>query len=96
MIRRPALAPARPDLAPVQPERQPDDTYPSLVERDRLRAWVTSRHADYIRLATQIAELELSANGKSPKPDISYEKLRRHREEYEEARRTLAVLDQRY
>jgi len=61
-----------------------------------MRAWVSSRHGDYIRLAMQIAELELSADGKSPKPDISYEKLRRLREEYEEARRVLAVLDQRY
>ena len=64
--------------------------------RDGLRDWVKSRHTDYVRQATHIAAVEMNGLDKDIVAELSYGKLRRLREEYEEARKVLTILDQVY
>ncbi len=68
----------------------------SPEDRELLRQWVRDRHTKYIRQALELAraQLELEKAKAMGGADLSYNKLRRLREEYEEARRTLTVLDQ--
>jgi hypothetical protein len=65
-------------------------------DRELLREWVRDRHSRYIAQAVELAraQMRLSKENFAPSADLSYTKLRRLREEYEEARRTLTVLDQ--
>jgi len=65
-------------------------------DRDLLRDWVRDRHQKYIFQAVELARLQMQLQREKSlsEADLSYTKLRRMREEYEEARRTLTVLDQ--
>ena len=65
-------------------------------DRELLRDWVRDRHQKYLAQAVELAraQLHLQREKLLSEADLSYTKLRRMREEYEEARRTLTVLDQ--
>ncbi len=69
---------------------QPESDKEALI----LREWVSERRRDYVKLALQIAELEAnaSASGEDPTVAAHYERLRRLREELEEARHVLEHL----
>jgi len=68
----------------------------SQAEREILRDWVRNRHSRYVRQAVELAnaQLQLEHEKLGHDADLSYTKLRRLREEYEEARKSLAFLDQ--
>ena len=61
-----------------------------------LRAWARNRHGAYVELALAIAALELNKGVEGTNADISYDKLRRQRQEYEESRSVLSVLSQQF
>ncbi len=69
------------------------DVY-SEEQRDMLRAWAKDRHTAYVKLALEIASVELDKGAKGANADLSYDKLRRRRQEYEEFRSVLLVLSQ--
>lgn len=69
---------------------------PSDEQRDMLRTWAKNRHGAYVELALEIARLELNKGADNANADISYDKLRRRRQEYEEARNVLSVLSQQF
>ena len=76
-----------------------EPTVPGRVtqaEREVLREWVRNRHSKYVRQAVELANAQLRLEGEKlgHDADFSYSKLRRLREEYEEARKSLAFLDQ--
>ena len=72
----------------------PADEGPSEEQRNMLRAWAKNRHSAYVELALEIATLELNKEEMGPNADLSYDKLRRRRQEYEESRSVLLVLSQ--
>ncbi len=72
----------------------PADEGTSTEQRDVLRAWAKNRHNAYVQLALEIAALELNKRADAANADISYDKLRRRRQEYEESRSGLLVLSQ--
>ena len=74
----------------------PADQGPTDEQRDMLRAWAKNRHSAYVELALEIAALELQKKDKGPNADLSYDKLRRRRQEYEESRSVLGVLSQQF
>ena len=74
----------------------PADEGPSEKQRDMLRAWARNRHGAYVELALEMAALELNKGAESANADISYDKLRRRRQEYEESRSVLSVLSQQF
>ena len=74
----------------------PADEGPSEKQRDMLRTWTKNRHGAYVALALEMAALELSKGADSANADISYDKLRRRRQEYEESRSVLSVLSQQF
>ena len=74
----------------------PADEGPSEKQRDMLRAWAKSRHGAYVALALAMAALELNKGVEGANADISYDKLRRRRQEYEESRSVLLVLSQQF
>ena len=74
----------------------PADEGPSEQQRDMLRAWAKNRHSAYVDLALEIAALELNKGAEGANADISYDKLRRRRQEYEESRSVLSVLSQQF
>ncbi|MCH7635459.1 MAG: hypothetical protein IIA36_12335 [Proteobacteria bacterium] len=61
-----------------------------------LRTWTKNRHGAYVALALEMAALELNKGAESSNADISYDKLRRRRQEYEESRSVLSVLSQQF
>ncbi|MCZ6743503.1 MAG: hypothetical protein O7D31_02295, partial [Alphaproteobacteria bacterium] len=61
-----------------------------------LRTWTKNRHGAYVALALEMAALELNKGVDSANADISYDKLRRRRQEYEESRSVLSVLSQQF
>ena len=69
---------------------------PSEKQRDMLRTWTKNRHGAYVELALAIAALELNKGVEGTNADISYDKLRRQRQEYEESRSVLSVLSQQF
>lgn len=69
---------------------------PSEKQRDMLRAWAKNRHGAYVELAMAMAALELHKDAEGVDADISYDKLRRRRQEYEESRSVLSVLSQQF
>ena len=74
----------------------PADEGPSEKQRNMLRAWARNRHGAYVELALAIAALELNKGVEGTNADISYDKLRRQRQEYEESRSVLSVLSQQF
>ena len=74
----------------------PADEGPSEKQRDMLRTWTKSRHSAYVDLALEIAALELNKGAEGANADISYDKLRRRRQEYEESRSVLSALSQQF
>ncbi len=74
----------------------PAEEGPSEKQRDMLRAWAKNRHGAYVALAMEMAALELHKGAESANADISYDKLRRRRQEYEESRSVLSVLSQQF
>ncbi len=74
----------------------PADEGPSEKQRNMLRAWAKNRHGAYVALALEMAALELNKGAESSNADISYDKLRRRRQEYEESRSVLSVLSQQF
>ncbi len=74
----------------------PADEGPSEKQRDMLRAWARNRHGAYVELALAMAALELNKGVEGANADISYDKLRRRRQEYEESRSVLSVLSQQF
>ncbi len=74
----------------------PADEGPSEEQRDMLRTWTKNRHGAYVALALEMAALELNKGAESANADISYDKLRRRRQEYEESRSVLTVLSQQF
>ncbi len=74
----------------------PAEEGPSEKQRDMLRTWTKNRHGAYVALALEIAALELNKGVDSANADISYDKLRRRRQEYEESRSVLSVLSQQF
>ncbi len=74
----------------------PAEEGPSEKQRDMLRAWTRNRHGSYVALALEIAALELNKGVDSANADLSYDKLRRRRQEYEESRSVLSVLSQQF
>ncbi len=76
--------------------KAPADEGPSEKQRDMLRAWAKNRHSAYVDLALEMAALELNKGAESSNADISYDKLRRRRQEYEESRSVLSVLSQQF
>ena len=77
------------------PEDPTQDAY-SEEQRNMLRAWAKDRHTAYVKLALEIAGIELDKDAKGPNADLSYDKLRRRRQEYEECRSVLLVLSQQF
>ncbi len=77
------------------PEGQAEEG-PSEKQRDMLRAWAKNRHGAYVELALAMAALELNKGEDGANADISYDKLRRRRQEYEESRSVLLVLSQQF
>ncbi len=69
---------------------------PSEKQRDMLRSWAKNRHGAYVELALAMAALELNKGAEGANADISYDKLRRRRQEYEESRSVLSVLSQQF
>ncbi len=61
-----------------------------------LRTWTKNRHSAYVDLALEIAALELNKGAEGANADISYDKLRRRRQEYEESRSVLSALSQQF
>ncbi len=74
----------------------PAEEGPSEEQRGMLRTWAKNRHGAYVALALEIAALELNKGTDSANADISYDKLRRRRQEYEESRSVLTVLSQQF
>ncbi len=74
----------------------PAEEGPSTEQRNMLRAWAKDRHGAYVALALEIAALELNKGADSANADLSYDKLRRRRQEYEESRSVLSVLSQQF
>ncbi len=74
----------------------PADEGPSEKQRDMLRTWTKNGHGAYVALALEMAALELNKGVESANADISYDKLRRRRQEYEESRSVLSVLSQQF
>ncbi len=61
-------------------------------DRLKLLAWVIRRHIAYVGLALEIAGLESGKPANGLQSDVTYEKLRRARQKYEEAQGVLQVL----
>ncbi len=61
-------------------------------DRLKLRAWVIRRHNAYVGLAMEIAGLESGKSANGLQSDVTYEKLRRARQKYEEAQGVLQAL----
>lgn len=61
-------------------------------DRLKLRAWVVRRHSAYVGLALEIAGLESGKSANGLQADITYEKLRKARQKYEEAQGVLQAL----
>ncbi len=61
-------------------------------DRLKLRAWVIKRHSAYVGLAMEIACLESGKSANGLQSDVTYEKLRRARQKYEEAQGVLQAL----
>ncbi len=61
-------------------------------DRLKLRAWVIRRHNAYEGLALEIAGLESGQLANGLQSDVTYEKLRRARQKYEEAQGVLKAL----
>ncbi len=74
----------------------PADEGPSEEQREMLRTWTRNRHGAYVALALEIAALELNKGVDSAGADLSYDKLRRRRQEYGESRSVLTVLSQQF
>ncbi|MCH8092211.1 MAG: hypothetical protein IIC57_07670 [Proteobacteria bacterium] len=74
----------------------PADEGPSEKQRDMLRAWAKNRHGAYVALALEMATLELNKGADGGNADISYDKLRRRRQELEETRSVLSALSQQF
>ena len=62
-------------------------------ERLLLRGWVEKCRVNYVGLALEIAQLEDDKDANAAKVEISYGKLKRVREEFEEAKKVLMELD---
>ena len=62
-------------------------------ERLKLRGWAERRRQNYVALALQMAKLDEDKKPDAAAVEISYNKLKRLREEFEEAKRVLTALD---
>jgi len=62
-------------------------------ERLKLRAWVDRRRQTYVALALQMSKLDADRKAEAAAVEFSYNKLKRLREEFEEAKRVLTALD---
>jgi hypothetical protein len=62
-------------------------------ERLKLRAWAERRRKNYVGLALQMAKMDEDKKPDAAAVEISYNKLKRLREEFEEAKRVLTALD---
>ena len=62
-------------------------------ERTKLRSWVNRRRLNYVSLALQMAGLDEEKKADAAAVELSYNKLKRLREEFEEAKRVLTALE---